>query len=1555
MLKKLYVLILTQILIVSTFLIVYNDFEAIATSGGGDGEGEWVNETMLDYKFVWKTTRDFADVVHNDEIWGNGSNVIRKGRAFGTPGDKYTATYIETELKELELDPVRKLTLGPVKELKYILWEYTSKVETIDFNLIVNHPDWNFTEDGQIPRNETFVFPSACDFLSYNSLTFNNTFNNITICPKNFSHMWLFDGILSNCYLNLTNITVLNEFLNVIGNVSYIENANELPQDQEGKIFLIEDEEGCNETLDNITNATGVILFFDDQGEGTPTEYDFYNFTSQAVRVNKSENNLTTIIEMLEDDTFMIADNTVDNYTLTFIHNFSYLCNSWPADDFIIIGKFIYNVSDWEDIYPRAMGIRLVNWLMSGFFNKGKCHGFIIYGLSNNTHGMDMTSRLWMGWSNLPGKGQIWKYVSSRPAVQIFSVNGTVGKFLVNHSSYPNCNISGHLEQKYTREDHTPILQPQQWKAGVEAYNVEGNLTIEKSPDDAIIVLSNRFDGWWGECPGDSGAGGGIILGIAKYFKEHKIIPKYNLTFLFTTGEEYGMRGAWHYSHSHPEDDFNVIKWIGADQLGFFHPEPGPTNLIGLCSDDTDMKIINFIGNESGYNESFSDYNFTTVKNEMGIAQTDSVAWMIRENCSTICMVKGGWSLHHNAGENYIEGDSMKNMDHDDVNTTFNITWQVVKYYCVNPDTWFDDTSWDYNISDSEDLCSFNDTVTVEFNVTSTLPHDKVMLNTSLIKYNPNATDTTVMYKIMNFTVNRSWIIKNVSFTLGDDDDSGCHYLKFDLHNSTGRINETLKLSDNNINVTKYSDEMFFLWPNNSCGNPPDITNISATPNTLGFGFNVTISADVIKSQEGGDVDAVEVIISNPFYSMYENFTMNNTENDTYEYIFNNTWKCGKYSYLIWAIDENGNESGSEQKYFYVKTKAAVSVCTIKDSYSGGEIVNLTDPPGNNDNDSQNIGYEFLDDGKVLRIWNRFDSYYFNTSNGIQFTNHKDDYWSHNVLMLGYYNNDVWNLIYRTDNLGGFNKNITSDDETFVNATLWKVLTYGGYDFRLAIRYYLGVDDNELTVIPYIKNLDEDDIPYVLGFGWEIKDIQIDMTPSGDYIEINGTSYFLNQTLDETYKNTDSPCYFIKEDSSDTKCKSLYLRWDENLNYRVRVKSRNGQYNAPITLFIRIGTLDTGQEKYTELYWYDADQITYYFDDYYTNESWPSNPGYMVDGNENTYASVGTSGTVQLCDNNTCNGSYLGSISKMELRVKGYRNGFPSDIILRPVYNGITDGNEHTFNAPAGTGNWSEWFDIPAQTAKGWTWSEIKNLDCDVESDCFFGDMFTLYCSKVELRVTYTTNYAPQVSNPYPESGSTGIALTPMLNITVSDLDGDLMNITWRNNSSGSWQVFGTNNNVSNGTYQKVFSNATVNGQWWYWNVTVNDGKNYTESDILSFYTGFESKIYNTGNTNFSGYLLMRIDYYNETSEEWEVDTFVIDDKSTSRVINVSEKLPLDTIFNLESVNTSSFSHGNGTYRVYAALCDPWNNVLYVCDDFQAQSSTWWYLENWYEFTVTGI
>ena len=172
------------------------------------------------------------------------------------------------------------------------------------------------------------------------------------------------------------------------------------------------------------------------------------------------------------------------------------------------------------------------------------------------------------------------------------------------------------------------------------------------------------------------------------------------------------------------------------------------------------------------------------------------------------------------------------------------------------------------------------------------------------------------------------------------------------------------------------------------------------------------------------------------------------------------------------------------------------------------------------------------------------------------------------------------------------------------------------------------------------------------------------------------------------------------------------------------------------------------------------------------------------------------------------------------------------------------------------------------------------------------------------------------------------------------------MTISWLSNSSGSWQVFGTNNSVGNGTYHQTFSNATVNGQWWYWKVNVTDGTNYTVSSVYKFYTGCQSKIKNIGSTYIKGYLLIQVQYYNNSST-WIVADDTINE-TTPRSIYIadgSNQLGLDTIFN-GLVNTSNLSsYGNGTYRIYAAFRDPDGNIL-KCDDETELVAT-------YEFTIT--
>jgi hypothetical protein len=1986
--KKFYVIFVTLLMCLSAIVIISNDFEVEATGGSGN------NSLGLDYDYIWfKILDNLTYVVHNDSIWGAGDEVIRKGRSFGTEGDNWTANYIRDELENLDLSNVQKLKLGPIEG--YDKWEYTSKVEVVDFNLTINSQNWsslNFTSDGHIPKNETFVLPSArinrkkIPLAEWLKMSYNNTFENVKLISKNLEKSFILHGATTNDYLNISDIIILNVFDNITGNATHITNNQTLPEDQEGRVFLFEEENGCENQLDNMTNASGAILIHNNTQGGSNyyTNYNFSNITVQCARVNKTNSNLTTIIEKLENDTIIIMDNTIDNQTLTFLHNFAHILDWWPTDDFLILGgdNTIIN------IYFRAGEIWGLNPVLDNLL-RGWCHGFILYEnyqYNDNVHIMDASIRYWMG----RGYGNIFRfglYFLNQPAVQIFTVNKSVGNFL--ESNISDCTISGYFEQKYIKENHD------NWTAGVDAYNVEGNITIDQSPDDKIIILEARPDSWWGECPGDSGAGVGIMMGIAKYIKDNNLKPKYNLTFLFTTGEEYSMRGEWHYSHSHPEDKFNIIRWIGADQLGYI-PVPGTSaNLSANIKNYFDyLKVNNIMSKSDYYSRTGYDNSsewITSLKS--GQAQTNDVAWIDR--CKTIVFSKsGGFKRHHRAGMNYEEGDSMKNMDRNDTNVTFEVIWNVTKYYCFNPDCWFKDISFTPYDSNSD---SVNDSVNVTFTVNTSFPHDRVMVKAVLF---PN--DHSVLYRLedeKNYIItNTSNINDTFSFKLTRYFPEGNYSLKVYLFNSTGEVDNDVfnpfeygflnklfanvtfetefylhppnsapdtpsrpwgdtnvenkgfhsyttitndsendsiwyqwrwNLSENgnyhytmwilggpyesglnaseniwwthpgdyqlqvrakdvfinpnvksdwspplNVTVTQsngwsswnsdlldtfsstellpeestscngfaegvfiesisegslswnwsfgdgaYSEEENAVHYYSSVGNytvnltitdgdfwyncttnvsvlilkanfstsdvlqpnvtiffndtsggyynitnwtwdfgdgnmsyqqntthtypvtgaynvsltvqdeednshthyknifvesvPSDFVSVECSPAVAGYGSDVDIFADFFDNQS-----MVNSVIVNMVYpdNSSENFTMSLDFSIPYDYmlVFNDTWQVGEYNYSVYVVDNAGNVNCTSGFNFTVSSQANISVCTNKDEYGDNENIYLTDPPS--EKPLGPIDYELMDNGSVLRLWNRFDSYYFNTSNGLQFTNHFNKYWSHNVLMLGYYNNEVWNLVYRVDELSGFNKNIVSDNETFVNVTLWKDLSFGVYDFRLAIRYYLGVDDNELTVIPYIKNLGVE-IPFVLGFTWELKDIQVDMTPGGDYIEINGTSYYLNQSLDETYEDLTNPCFDIREDISNYSSESLYLRWDENLDYKIQVKSRDGQYNSPVTLGIKIGTLNVDQEKYTFLFWHDASEVVYYFNEYKPEECWDNEPDLMVDESVESFAMTDYNGTVQLCNKNTCPGDNLGVISKVELRVNGYHEGESGSIILRPVFNGENDGENYTYETPSGESAWSSWFDITndegfssgSSESSSWPWSVVNGLMCDVEAS--FEEQCQLFCSMIEIRVTY--NCVPVVSDPFPVHGCMDVVLCPLLNISVVDGEGDVMNITWYSNSTPSfltlhpdgngsctqlsryptnysanymcvdetvvddsdyvrwkgdswvkdvynlpdhgsesgvinsvvvyarcarigsinftdkvnssakiviktggvyyygdeflppyspgsppplpytnysyvwtcnpatgdawswndiddlhagiafignygyscctqlyvvvnytnpstWLVFGTNSSVGNGTYHQQFMNASVNGKWWYWKVMVDDGTTNVYSSVYKFYTGFQSKIVNTGSTNISGYLLIQVQFNN--SGEWVLDDDTVNETSTSTVA-IGGQLGLDTFFN-GKVNTNDLSHGSGTYRVYAAFRDPDGDVL-VCDDDSL-------LEAWYEFTV---
>jgi hypothetical protein len=73
--------------------------------------------------------------------------------------------------------------------------------------------------------------------------------------------LWPFGGTLTGLYKNISCEFLNDESISFIdGEVVYLPEDAEMPIEQEGIVFLVNDSENCQEKIDNLTNASGLIL-----------------------------------------------------------------------------------------------------------------------------------------------------------------------------------------------------------------------------------------------------------------------------------------------------------------------------------------------------------------------------------------------------------------------------------------------------------------------------------------------------------------------------------------------------------------------------------------------------------------------------------------------------------------------------------------------------------------------------------------------------------------------------------------------------------------------------------------------------------------------------------------------------------------------------------------------------------------------------------------------------------------------------------------------------------------------------------------------------------------------------------------------------------------------------------------------------------------------------------------------------------------------------------------------------------------------------------------------
>jgi len=102
---------------------------------------------------------------------------------------------------------------------------------------------------------------------------------------------------------------------------------------------------------------------------------------------------------------------------------------------------------------------------------------------------------------------------------------------------------------------------------------------------------------------------------------------------------------------------------------------------------------------------------------------------------------------------------------------------------------------------------------------------------------------------------------------------------------------------------------------------------------------------------------------------------------------------------------------------------------------------------------------------------------------------------------------------------------------------------------------------------------------------------------------------------------------------------------------------------------------------------------------------------------------------------------------------------------------------------------------------------------------------------------TRPENYLPEISNPSPSDSAVDVPIgSVVLSVDVSDRDAENMDVTFKTNESGSWQVIAANSSVGNGTYRQSHTFGST-GVLYYWGVNVSDVSGGWTNETYSFTT----------------------------------------------------------------------------------------------------------------------
>jgi len=644
---------------------------------------------------------------------------------------------------------------------------------------------------------------------------------------------------------------------------------------------------------------------------------------------------------------------------------------------------------------------------------------------------------------------------------------------------------------------------------------------------------------------------------------------------------------------------------------------------------------------------------------------------------------------------------------------------------------------------------------------------------------------------------------------------------------SNNSIANNTNITQTNNNFSSYSTTYWWSvnlsdgeggWTNEtyhfttmSGGNPPSITFNSESQDPVGFGYGVTLNCSV-----SNNPDYIYCNVTYPDDSFYNN-TMTNTGGDYYEITTNDSWLLGQYNYTIWAYNSYGSDSYIDSYNCSVQTEVYIS--TLKDNYVDNEYVNLTDPSyrdfectlraSGGDFTGINswrakVSCDLTDTAtKVFTVSDR--GTYSSSDDGKTVT-----FTGGGTGTLKYINNADYALI-------------TSCSGTINTGT---VTISGGHTFTIS--------DTGLQIGDMVLSCYND---WANGFDESYIDIKDFTTDSNHHIKIwtdpskSGTQG--NNRHDGTaesgfFINCSGNSYVFVFRVGNVIVEGLEIQQPAKPSYGVLYMTSNSLHNTFRYMIIHnVGGIvyNGGGSTIENSIFYDFGSSGYSvvrFDKVrsctvYANGCGSYSNQIIVRDAEcyNVLLYNSNSGT-GYHDFYSCTGDYnIGSDAYVP-GTNSQQSKTLNDIKFVSTTSGSEDLHIQSTSCAVDTGtDLSSYFtdDIDGDTRSG-TW--------DIGADEYVSGA--------------PSNNAPSISNEYPSNSSTNVSIKPLCHIDVSDDDGDTMNISWYENTTGSWVLQQTNNSINNGTYYWNYSNASSYNTKYYWRVCVNDGTDWT-NNTYSFTT----------------------------------------------------------------------------------------------------------------------